>query len=889
MSTFILLGNISGIISIASLIFSFIIFSLVGLFAFIAFRRGLVRSALRFGTLIVAILLSLIGTNLLKGVIGSLFDGLIDSFVSTDSFNAIKEASPSLADPIQGLPGALIAPFIFLVLFIFVHINFFVAYHLLKRIPVFRVELKNKILDKSLGAVVGLICSLLLISCFLIPFAGYASAADDILTNMAYSELDDESAKEFTEIHQNYVAPLANNATFVVADTMLGYLVFENVVSCDIQGEKLNLVDEFSYLAKTYTTISPIIETEFDITQFDKEEGDALRNFANHFDKSELIPRILCEILPSAANKWNKGQEFIGIPNPGEDADENVQSLMDDVIDIMGTTTRETIKTDLVTICEMIATLAENGTFAATDDDTSRKLLKNLAEPGLVSGLINILYENERTRILIADVSNICFDTIGSALELPETDENVRENLTADLDEAIQLTQEIDDYNTQIIYLTDSISNIFFEYGVEATEKEAALYAQAIVGYGPITPSDEEATVADTYFSIIGDTITQVSSHSTANGVNLLASNFSVNEKSAVLYELILNYQTQNGNTALKNAKKLASMINGNSPLDHKVITADMLYIMDREIFINGAEAFRDEVTALEEIVIVMANAIDESMDKFYIDYTIVDTKALSTALHRLNGKRLSNEGRELHNLSRALVNLVKYTMNRTGIDAIAADALIEYVVEQEKEGNNGKKDTLSAAFALGGILENNTDNKDMKNKVNTLMKDLDGESAKIISNCVSPNMIRNFSTSSLSVERTNALCHVTKDMLDKFGEQSDNFTEEQLDAETAYMQTIFSLATVSENKEAGKLFASQENEESQLGKTAEEFVASVTDSVVISQTLLNETEAVRVAVGNNMISEDKTALTNAVRNNTDLSEKMKIALSTAFSLDIAQ
>jgi len=885
MSSFVLLGSVASIISTVSLVLSIVVLAFVLLGAFLAYRRGLVRSALRLGTVILAAVIALIVAIFLKDTIGSLFESAVHGALDGEGFAAITDASPTMTDLIIGLPGALAGPFVFLTLFIILNSIFLIVYHILKRIPIFHIKLTNKLLDHILGAAVGAVSTLILVSCFLIPFAGYVNVADDVLTNVEHTDLDEDSSQEIIEIHQNYVTPFASNIAFTISDTLLGDVVFETLFSCDVQGDTVNLVDEIAYLTKTYTTMTPLIDVDFEFARFEKEQGDALRKFANDFDKSVLVPHVLSELLPEAANKWNNGEEFGGVSNPADSSPENLQSLMNNTIHIMETTTHDTLKGDLVTLCELLATMAENGTLASMENASSDEILKTLSDPGVVSGLVDILYENERTRILVADLSNIGFDAIGDSLNIPETDEEVRAHLTADLNEAIKKAEGLEGYDAQVSDLSDSIANIFTEYGMEATEEDAKFYAEAIIGYGPVTSAGDGETAADTYFAIIGAAMAEVNGEA-ASGITMLSASMAADERTEKLHSLIRDYQAKNGNDALTGTQNLTNMINGETTLVHKVVTWDQVHVVGGELFSGGDESFHNQTLALEEIIIVLSDALKEDGDGFSIDYKTIDTKALSSALHKLAGTRKDADGHELHNLGSALTNIIKYTLQQTGIDPAAAEELIDHIVEEEKDSTSGKKDTLSAAFSLVTVFENDSDNDAMKEQVNSLMQDLDGDSAKVLSNCVSPNLIRNYSTGDIGKERTDALCLVTKDLLNNFGNHSDDLTEEQLDAEATYMQTIFTLATVADDGSANKLFSSNENEESKLGKTADEFVASVNNSVVISETLLDETDALQVAIGDKMDSEDKAALKGAVDNNTELSAEMRNALITAFSLN---
>lgn len=884
MNSPILLGSIASILSTASLVFTIVFFVLIAFGALWALKRSLILASVRLGTLMFAIIFSLIGTLVLKNMLGTLLEGIVAELLSEESIASIIKASPSLTDLSNGLPGALVSPLLFFFLFLFLNINFLVVYVLLKRIPAFKKELKCKAIDRSLGAVIGAVTMVLILACFIIPFSGYVQVADDVLSTVAETDLDEKTEAEVVEI-QNYISPFADNIAFKTSNVLLDKVVFENLVSCKVKGENINLVNEIAYLATTYTTMTPLIDVGFDFTEFSDEQAAAFRQFANDFDNSVLIPNILCELLPEVANEWNNGSDFIGIESPVASAPDNLQPLMTSAFDIMGTTTRETLKGDLVTICELLATLSENGTFANLSGSSSQDILKTLSGPGVISGLVDILYENERTRTLVADLTNIGFDAIGDSLDIPATDEDVRAELTKDLNEAIQNATKLEGYEAQVDDLSDSIADIFSNYGVTATEDEIELYAQAIIGYGPITSEGEGEASADTYFSIIGSAMAAVNGTPTAGSITLLSTSETEDERTEKLHALIRDYQAQNGNKALENAQGVTDMISGKTNLVHKVVTFDDIHVVKNELFVGSAESFHNQTLALEEIIIVLYDAFVDSNGEFVIDYKTLDTASLSSALHKLAGTRTDADGNELHNLSNALTNIVKYALQEIGFDPSAADELVEHIVEKEKD-NTGKKDTLSATVALATILESSSESTDSKEQVTSLVQDLDGASAKVLSGCITPNLITNFTTTDIGKERTKALCDVTKDMLDNFGDLSDELSEEQMEAEATYVQTIFALATVADDGSVNSLFSSEENEDSKLGKTADEFVATLNDSIVISQTILEETDSLKVAVSDKMDQKDKVALKAAVDNNTELSAEMRNALNIAFSLN---
>src|SRR5699024_10611159 len=117
------------------------------------------------------------------------------------------------------------------------------------------------------------------------------------------------------------------------------------------------------------------------------------------------------------------------------------------------------------------ATFAESGIFAMFGSDFSAdEFLAALSEEGVLSSVISALYENERTQFLISDLSNIGFEAISEALEIPESDEDVYNNIMDELSEEIKTALSFETEEEQIDRLSIGITNIFEKYGVEISD-----------------------------------------------------------------------------------------------------------------------------------------------------------------------------------------------------------------------------------------------------------------------------------------------------------------------------------------------------------------------------------------------------------------------------------
>ncbi len=885
--------SIGNIVSIVAIVLNVLFVLLVAIGILLGIKRGLLHSLLRLSAVILAACLSLAGTFALRGIAANLFSRLTDMLMSSEAtaeIASVINSSPTLTEFIEALPAALAGPFVFFVLFIFLNLITYIVYKILKHIT----ALGKKLLPKKLfgklqigtvlGALVSGVASFLIACCFFIPFSGYFSLAGDVVAELkSVEELDEELIETVNEADDSVLMPLNNTFAFKTTNAILGAPVFDTLTTCRIAGDKVVIQKEIAYIAETYTTVKPLIDVEFDFARFEQPHADALRKFAADFNHSTLIPHIVAEIIPAAATAWTDNKAFFGIDNPLADTPETLRPLLNDVFTILETTTYETLQGDLVTVAELLASMAESGTFTLLGDNVNaRDIVLSLSQPGLISSLIDTLYENDRMRILIADLANLGFDAIGDSLSIPETDEAVRADLTVALNEEIKKIETVEGYENKVTALTRGIDHVFTLYGVEADDDEISLYAECIVSVGPISGANATETVEE-YFSIISSSLNRTVTAATNDGAAVyLSSSGFTNEN---LERAINNYLQDHADAT--SAITLADGVAGNTALNHAIVTQQDIILTSQELFNVPEEAFKKQSKALENVLIIIGASLNIAEDgSISFDFQSLDTEALSAALHELADTRWDESGNELHNFSGAITNLVKSALQSVGIDAVAASNLVNHMLQSKPaEGEEKSKDTLSTAFVVLDIMgKETTTNEDIKGAIDVLVKNLDSESATVIADCISTGLLDQFSND-LGAERIDSLVSVTHDMIENFGAHADELSEEQLEAEAAYMQTIFELSMSAGELKADNLFNTEENGEAALGKTAEEFLECVTHSIIISETFIDHADDLEIAINDKMSDSDKTALLNAMEADDTLTDELKASLMQAFSL----
>lgn len=893
----------SEIISAASLAVSITALAFVALGIILGIKRGLLHSTFRLTAVILAAGVSIFVARALRETVGGLIHAIlhgesispeIDTLIASldldqalSSLDPVLKASPTAAELIEKLPSALAAPLIFFASFISLNCIFYLLYKIPKALT---KGIKKKLNETTVGktqlgrvggAVLSLIASATVVACFLAPFSGYASFADEIVTELEGVSIDEETDQKILELDEQFLTPIKENQALSMAGAVMNPIIFDTVTTSDICGYKIVWSEEIAYLADTYATLKPLLDTGLDLSQFGESEATALRAFAAHFDDSTLVPHIIAELLPAMAGEWNKGNDFFGIENPASTAPDQLQPLMGTMVNVLETTTYESLNQDINTLAELLATLSESGTLAMFGEDISAKdVITALSKPGLISGLIDNLYLNAHMRTLVTDIANLGFDAISDSLHIPTDGDAVRKELSDKIDEAVAKTESIESYDEKITALSGDLGNIFEKYGVTSDEKTAKLYAECIVGVGPLSTENDSA-VTD-YFTIISEALSEEMA-SASLPVPPVYGNTPVNSK---VKEAVKAYLATADSDAAKNAAMLAREIRGEEKLHHAVITLEDIHLSATEMAAMTPEEIHKQSQSLEDIITILSTVMTFNEDgSFSIDIEKIDTNAIADALFRLASTGTDAEGHEIHNIAHAITGVVKYALYQVGINAIAASDLVNHMTKVHPDGSN--KNPLSSAFAVLHVVQSDSTMSadEIKENITTMVKDLDKESAKVLSDCISSNLLNTFVPDVLPPEQTDALVTVTKDIITNIGELTETLTDEQLEAETAYMQTIFDLAVNAGQSREESLFTTEDNDSSSLDMSATDFVDTIKHSTIISNTVINETENLKAAVNNGMPEQDKEQLLDAIEKDTELPEDLKNALLDVFQL----
>lgn len=851
-----------------NLILIILAFVILGVGALIGARRGWLRALIRTVTLALAFvaawLVTPAVTNSFSEALEELGNGLLNGAMAEGVGEELTNASPSLTSALAGLPAAAVAPFVFAVLFIVFALLALIVYAIVARICK-----KAPKKGKGVGAAIGLIAGVVVLCSVYMPLAGYAALLPEVIE--AADTLEEADKVEISGLAADAAEPVSANFVLKATGALTNRLLFDRLTVFSVKEEETTVGKELGYVAVTVRDLSPLFEEDVDVTYLTEEQANAVRAVAGGLENSVIAPRVAGEIIPTMAEKWIEGKEFMGAEDPLAEIGDDVRPLIDDIFAFLRTTDRTTVSSDVKTVAEVFARISSSGAIAQLTDDDLPGAIRTAAQKGFLSGLVDTLAENRRTRTLIAPTANLGFTMLGRSLSLPEDKEALYGGLLDSLTTRVMDALYGEGSVPPVMRLSFDLYKLFGQYGIACAREDCNMLAAFLCGKYAEANYDTIRTDLSGAFAAYSAAIYAGEAEKDADPI-----------------------------TAGR-AADLADMLSSPAKLVQMRATVDDLTVTKAALEATADEKLHKEALAMEEVFAAIAGAVEESASGVIsCDLDKMDTVALSRALVAIRGE----EAAIPHGLSAAMQAATAGILQNTGMDAAAAENLLQYIADTTPEGDDGASDTLVTAITVVTVLQSDDiTKKDIREAVNVMSDNLNGESANVLTDCITFGLLENYAANT-EEETMNAIVNVVNDIIVGFGEAGSTLSDEQKEAEAVYLQTVLELALLSENDESTHVFmtaeeAAQRDREigegtnpddivsaAALDKTPEEFLNVIADSVVISDTVKNDTENVRIAVDGMMSNVEKQALADALGENVTLDDEMKAALVEAFALE---
>lgn len=474
---------------------------LLGLFTALPARKHhwimtLIRTGIILVSVVIAVPVSKAIAGALSGTLSPMFDGLLSGDIGE-----LVEHAPILKDTVSLMVTLIIAPVVFLLLFLVIRGILSIAASIVeKTVPYFKerrpkkgtVEVPNNTaISMPVGAANGILVALVT----LIPLCGYIGLISTFMgmANMGASEepetsisvtvpsvdyLADKEATDapageeeggmmatFNEILENPMIGAVNTIGSPVFDWMTTGKVtgLSGDVSFTIGKDIPQLIDSLSAFTEAMS-----LTQDGEMTEDDKQ---AMMDAVDGLMSSDWVAEVMAETLGYMASQWKDGNSVMGMEAP-DMGDGVMKPVMNKMWDILATENKETIREDLKTITVVLADLMALG-FGADDSDQEAMMAQlGGGENSTLSHMMSALEANAHLAPLAEEIRTMTLrlvsQAMGDALKNTDQYDGVMTNVASIFNDVRNLPAE-----ERKETLRTSIKEAFAEQDIDVPEDVA--------------------------------------------------------------------------------------------------------------------------------------------------------------------------------------------------------------------------------------------------------------------------------------------------------------------------------------------------------------------------------------------------------------------------------
>ncbi len=311
----------------------------------------------------------------------------IEPYMKDGEFLAEADYSYLLA-----LPAVILAPIIFMLVFLVLGLVFKIVKFILNR---FLVPKIGNIGLKLIGGVLGAVRNVLAVAIFIVPIIGYATYSVNVIGMVQEAdesvEIADQAQLEGT-IHTGAVGIINNFG---------GQWLFQNLSTVRVNNVMVSLTDETDNIISVYKKIMPL--AGIDMANFTNEETAKIDEAIDEIEKSEYLTALVTSIVSQTTTELYENNKLMGyeLPYYGETFDPVVKC----VLRLMSTMDSKGLVADLRTYSNVLKCTVSHGLFRELNDENG-DLYVVLENGDFYSGVLTELYNNERTRPIVPTVAD---------------------------------------------------------------------------------------------------------------------------------------------------------------------------------------------------------------------------------------------------------------------------------------------------------------------------------------------------------------------------------------------------------------------------------------------------------------------------------------------------
>ena len=316
--------------------------------------------------------------------------------------------------------------------------------------------------NNRFGALVGVFCGIFISIALMSPFTGILTSIPGLISII--EEADDSGTLEISE--ELYVAREYSDDLMVLTfDALGGGLIFDMTTTTYCYGESTNISSEVRAMKNIkFEEISDALKN---IMSSGANSSKQFQKLLNSTKESVFARVLILTSIRDMATSWLDGEDYPGVDRPDLPDNEVLDRFVDEVLEILSTTTLDTMDKDvksLMSLCNIV-----NEYSALFEDGSYEEIVDSLLSGDMIAELNAEIKANPRMAPLKQAVENIIMHTF--AEELDKCSANTKSSVFARIATALTSTSDITDSTARVESLSEQIGEAFSEYELYASEE----------------------------------------------------------------------------------------------------------------------------------------------------------------------------------------------------------------------------------------------------------------------------------------------------------------------------------------------------------------------------------------------------------------------------------
>ena len=708
----------------------------------------------------------------------------------------------------------------------------------------------------GVGVVTGLLVSLFL----LVPVIGTLTVVADVIDSVSAISAEAE-VDEIEEIEEETVSVKEGYEVF----KYLGYeLLYDGLASENYYGDRVYLREDVGII---FGVVKELGAIGSDLGSIDENTAESLGSSLEALEGSPMLRGVLAGIVSEATQSWSEGEAYLGMEKIS--AGELFDPIINTLLEILSTTDKDLVVSDLGTAVDMLGVLAQHGMLSGEE---SEDVLEELNGGEIITDMLEVIGENERMYPLADEVTRLGLRTLASTLGIPSDADERYNDLMNEI--AMLMNDTYGDLNREEA-VKEGLKNALCDYGVAVGGEALDSVAEGILTDLGSRRALEGDDIKE-FFLLYAAVAKVDSSASAGNGIvglsSTKANSLMINGDGTIS----VNGVTLQNYTA-KNYRNSAAYAFGTRGIS-----------LDDAATLYSAESMRSTYITLDDIMAILGNYGDcedvhaeaEKIGYIFGEFlTIASEEDLEEGnttklFERIGGlldemKYTETFGPEVTAKLLSAIMQSETLVENLGLSRDSLTNIAERINAHALDKDGGFADATGAVSSTVEAVKTNSKSDATKEEkvqsVETMINSVNTGNAEMLAAVLTPDVVNGVASgTNSSVENSDTVSNSLSDLITNMAEfKEGNPTDDQVSSEAAAVSQVISLAMTGSNE--GALFNSGDTKGS-LDATPDEFIGQMVESEVVMKTVNTTAKEGENPYGINYSDEDeKNSVANAL------------------------